>query len=197
MAQTSKKYGLTTVLGGPHLTIMPRESLEPQHSYVDYVFKGEAEHTFLELVNTIEAGRPVFRVAPRCRRPATALTTDVPLLTCYPGIDPGEFTRLVEGCRGIVVEVFGDLNVPRQLWGPIHEAWNAGVLVVLASRPFTATTGNEGLSLLGAVGAGGLTAQKARLATMAVLGTFAARDDAIEFLHRCALTYDPLDRSTR
>ncbi len=59
MAQTSKKYGLTTVLGGPHLTIMPRESLEPQHSYVDYVFKGEAEHTFLELVNTIEAGRPV------------------------------------------------------------------------------------------------------------------------------------------
>ena len=59
MAQTSKKYGLTTVLGGPHLTIMPRESLEPQHSYVDYVFKGEAEHTFLELVNTIEAGQPV------------------------------------------------------------------------------------------------------------------------------------------
>jgi radical SAM superfamily enzyme YgiQ (UPF0313 family) len=59
MAATSKKYGLTTVLGGPHLTIMPRESLEPQHPYVDYVFKGEAEHTFLELVNTLEAGRPV------------------------------------------------------------------------------------------------------------------------------------------
>jgi anaerobic magnesium-protoporphyrin IX monomethyl ester cyclase len=56
---TSKKYGLTTVLGGPHLTIMPRESLEPRHAYVDYVFKGEAEHTFLELVDTIEAGRPV------------------------------------------------------------------------------------------------------------------------------------------
>jgi anaerobic magnesium-protoporphyrin IX monomethyl ester cyclase len=59
MAQTAKSYGLTTVLGGPHLTIMPRESLEPRHAYVDYVFKGEAEHTFLELVDTLQAGRPV------------------------------------------------------------------------------------------------------------------------------------------
>jgi anaerobic magnesium-protoporphyrin IX monomethyl ester cyclase len=59
MAQTAKRYGLTTVLGGPHLTIMPRESLEPRHAYVDYVFKGEAEHTFLELVDTLQAGRPV------------------------------------------------------------------------------------------------------------------------------------------
>ena len=59
MAQTAKSYGLTTVLGGPHLTIMPRESLEPRHDYVDYVFKGEAEHTFLELVDTLQAGRPV------------------------------------------------------------------------------------------------------------------------------------------
>ncbi|MCB0254777.1 MAG: radical SAM protein [Anaerolineae bacterium] len=59
MAKVAKRYGLITVLGGPHLTIMPRESLEPQHWYVDYVFKGEAEHTFLELVNTLEAGRPV------------------------------------------------------------------------------------------------------------------------------------------
>ncbi len=59
MAKLAKRYGLTTVLGGPHLTIMPRESLEPPHEYVDYVFKGEAEHTLLELVDTIEAGRPV------------------------------------------------------------------------------------------------------------------------------------------
>ncbi|HRX02356.1 MAG: radical SAM protein [Anaerolineales bacterium] len=59
MAKVAKRYDMITVLGGPHLTIMPRESLEPQHWYVDYVFKGEAEYTFLELVNTIEAGRPV------------------------------------------------------------------------------------------------------------------------------------------
>jgi radical SAM superfamily enzyme YgiQ (UPF0313 family) len=59
MAALSKKYGLTTVLGGPHLTILPRESLEPKHPYVDYVFKGEAEYHFLELVDLLEAGKPV------------------------------------------------------------------------------------------------------------------------------------------
>lgn len=58
MAQMAKKRGLITVLGGPHLTIMPFESLEAPHDeYVDYVFKGEAEYSLLELVNTLEAGR--------------------------------------------------------------------------------------------------------------------------------------------
>ncbi len=56
MAQLGKARGLITVLGGPHLTIMPLESLEPPHDqYVDYVFKGEAEYSFLELVNTLAA----------------------------------------------------------------------------------------------------------------------------------------------
>ncbi|MCB9159014.1 MAG: radical SAM protein [Caldilineaceae bacterium] len=58
MAELCKRRGLITVLGGPHLTIMPLESMEPPHSaYVDYVFKGEAEYSFLDLVNTLEAGR--------------------------------------------------------------------------------------------------------------------------------------------
>jgi len=57
MAQLGKQRGLITVLGGPHLTIMPLESLQPPHTaYVDYVFKGEAEYSFLELINTLEAG---------------------------------------------------------------------------------------------------------------------------------------------
>ena len=58
MAAYAKSRGLTTVLGGPHLTIMPLESLHAPHSeYVDYVFKGEAEYSFLHLVNTLEAGQ--------------------------------------------------------------------------------------------------------------------------------------------
>lgn len=58
MAQYAKKKGLHVVLGGPHLTIMPLESLEPPHNeYVDYVFKGESEYSFLELVNILEAGK--------------------------------------------------------------------------------------------------------------------------------------------
>ena len=58
MAKVAKRRGLITVMGGPHLTIMPLESLEAPHDqYVDYVFKGEAEYSFLELINTLEAGR--------------------------------------------------------------------------------------------------------------------------------------------
>lgn len=57
MAELCKERGMITVLGGPHLTIMPLESLEPPHDrYVDYVFKGESEYSFLELVNILEAG---------------------------------------------------------------------------------------------------------------------------------------------
>lgn len=58
MAELCKRRGMTTVLGGPHLTIMPEESFQPPHdAYVDYAFKGEAEYSFLELVNTLEAGK--------------------------------------------------------------------------------------------------------------------------------------------
>jgi radical SAM superfamily enzyme YgiQ (UPF0313 family) len=58
MAQLCKKRGMFTVLGGPHLTIMPLESLQsPHNEYVDYVFKGESEYSLLELINRLEAGR--------------------------------------------------------------------------------------------------------------------------------------------
>ena len=58
MAQLCKKRGMYTVLGGPHLTIMPLESMQAPHSdYVDYVFKGESEYSFLELIDTLEAGK--------------------------------------------------------------------------------------------------------------------------------------------
>ncbi len=60
MAKLGKGRGLITVMGGPHLTIMPLESVQPPHTeYVDYVFCGEAEYSFLELINTLEAGREV------------------------------------------------------------------------------------------------------------------------------------------
>ncbi|MBC8449298.1 MAG: radical SAM protein [Chloroflexi bacterium] len=55
MAETAKKLGLPTILGGPHLTIMPLESMEKP--FVDYVFQGEGEHGLVELVEALEAGR--------------------------------------------------------------------------------------------------------------------------------------------
>ncbi len=151
----------------------------------------------LAVLGTVRQGTVEFAAAhPAERAGATAFESAVGLLTAYPGIDPAELDRALERRRGIVIEVFGDLNVPRQLWAGIHRAWNDGVLVVLASRPFTHTATTPDLALLGAVGAGGLTAQKARLAAMAALGTCPDRDAAASWLADCALTYDPGERSS-
>ena len=65
MAELVKPRGLTTILGGPHLTILPGESLSPEHPYVDYTFKGEAEHGLVEFVDALEKGeRPEDRDIP-------------------------------------------------------------------------------------------------------------------------------------
>jgi len=51
-AATAKKHGAITILGGPHLTLQPHESMEkPQ---VDLVVRGEAETTVIEIMRAIE-----------------------------------------------------------------------------------------------------------------------------------------------
>ncbi len=45
----------TVVFGGIHATVMPDEIL--QNGNVDFVVKGEAEYTFLELIKQIKAGK--------------------------------------------------------------------------------------------------------------------------------------------
>lgn len=144
-----------------------------------------------------EHGPAVLTAPPTARRPATGIDTRVALVTCYPGITAQAAEAAAAGAVGVVVEGFGDLNVPHAVWGPIHAAANAGALVVIASSAFTSNVGDEGMRALGAVGAGGLTAQKARLALMAALGTEPTdRDAAIDFLHQYALAFDAGDRST-
>lgn len=152
-----------------------------------------------EPLGRVREGAPEFVGSPAMRRAAPGLAGPVPLLTAYPGIAADDLDAVVADAPGVVVEGFGNLNVPQSLWGPIHAAWRRGCLVVLASRPFTPTSATADLDLLGAVGAGGLTAQKARLATMAAL-SFGHRPAAIEFLHHLALgesslTDHSLDRS--
>lgn len=55
MAAAAKKRNKITSMGGPHLTIMPMETMEG-HPEVDFVAQGEAEATLLELVTDLEAG---------------------------------------------------------------------------------------------------------------------------------------------
>jgi anaerobic magnesium-protoporphyrin IX monomethyl ester cyclase len=51
-AATAKRRGAVTILGGPHLTLMPHESMEkPQ---VDLVVRGEAEQTIVEIMHALE-----------------------------------------------------------------------------------------------------------------------------------------------
>ncbi len=52
-AETAKRHGAVTILGGPHLTLMPEESV--RHQEVDFVARGEAEETIVEFVQAIEA----------------------------------------------------------------------------------------------------------------------------------------------
>lgn len=144
----------------------------------------------------VAGGRVELESPGAARAAVTSFERDVPLVSCYPGIDGDAVRTALHERRGAVLEVFGDLNVPMQLWEPIHSAWAAGVLVVLASRPFTDTAADPGLAQLGAVGAGGLTAQKARLALMAALGAAPEREGALRFLAATASTYDAGERST-
>lgn len=148
-------------------------------------------------VGTVDGDAVRFSEPARLRQlAATGFDTAVGLLAVYPGMSAEELQRALHGRRGLVLEVFGDLNVPRHLWEGIHHARRDGVLVVLASRAFTSTSTSADLELLGAVGAGGLTAQKARLAAMAALGSTDDRDAAAAWLAARALTYDPGERSS-
>ncbi|MHA1732747.1 MAG: radical SAM protein [Promethearchaeota archaeon] len=54
VAAMAKEQGCTTILGGYHPTLVPAEVAS--HPGVDYVIRGEGEHTFRELVEFIDHG---------------------------------------------------------------------------------------------------------------------------------------------
>ncbi|MDQ7823975.1 MAG: radical SAM protein [Candidatus Eremiobacteraeota bacterium] len=54
-ADALKKRGKTVIMGGPHATFQPDEAL----GHCDYVARGEAEKTFLELLAALNAGSGV------------------------------------------------------------------------------------------------------------------------------------------
>lgn len=51
-AKIAKKHGALTILGGPHLTLQPHESMEKNQ--VDLVVRGEAEYTIIEIMAALE-----------------------------------------------------------------------------------------------------------------------------------------------
>ena len=150
----------------------------------------------LPTVGSVVDGHPTLTTAEPVGPPATALGPHVPLLTCVPGVSADEFDRALGDAPAIVVDGFGDLHVPQSLWGPIHGASRRGVLVVVSSSAFTDTSQSEDLDLLGALGAGGFTAQKARLLVMAALGSTPDTAAARDFVAAHRLAHDPGHRRT-
>ena len=122
--------------------------------------------------------------APQTVASPSILESDVSLVTVYPGMADRQLRASVGDARGVVMEGFGDLNLPHHLWGPLHEWATEGRLVVLASGAFTPTVENDLLTMLGVVGAGGLTPQKARVAAMVALSDGRSVDDARGIMER-------------
>ena len=59
--QLAKKFsslGIPVVMGGPHATFLPEESL----IYADYVVRGEGEETIVELIEHLESGIPLHDI---------------------------------------------------------------------------------------------------------------------------------------
>ena len=111
---------------------------------------------------------------------------DVDVIACYPGANPEVLDRLVDdGARGIVLEGTGAGNVPGHLEPAIERAVAAGVTLVVASRcPFGGARprygtagGGRTLAATGVLTARQLGPLKARIALMALLGTFTDSDE--------------------
>jgi L-asparaginase len=95
--------------------------------------------------------------------------TDVALLKTYPNMPPSLLTTVTDlGARGVVLEGTGAGNVPVELFGAIMELSSMDIPVVVASRAHTPGIGMA--ERMGAISAGGLSAQKARMALMVALG---------------------------
>lgn len=126
--------------------------------------------------------------------PSPRFEERVGLAVCHPGMSPATVEAAALGMRGLVVEGFGDLNLPRSIWPTLRGLVDRGTPVVVSSRAFTPTVDGELLNGLGAIGAGGLDAQRARLATMAALGSHPT--DVRGFLRRLAIDAPAERRST-
>jgi len=57
IARIAKEAGLTVVMGGPHLSAYPEETLS--HDFVDYGITGEGEHSMLKLADALASGGAV------------------------------------------------------------------------------------------------------------------------------------------
>jgi L-asparaginase len=113
------------------------------------------------------------------RLPLVAPESRVHLLECAAGADPLPLRAvLAAGARGVVVAGSGAGNVHRDWEGPIGQAVESGIPVVLVTRcgagrvlpEYGAPGGGRRLHDMGVVPGGDLSGRKARIALMLALG---------------------------
>ena len=131
--------------------------------------------------------------------PPVELSHGVALVSAYPGMDAAVIDAAVEaaGAAGVVVEGTGSGNVPGSAVAGIRSTLDRGLPVVVATRvPGGATPSGYGspgggaeLRGLGAVGAGPLSAGKARLLLMVLLAGGLAGEAAAREYESAAATY--------
>ena len=113
--------------------------------------------------------------------PPDELAHAVPLVSVYPGMDGAVIEAVLDttDAAGLVVEGTGSGNVPGTAVDGIRSALERGLPVVLATRVLGGATrsgygspgGGAALRELGAIGAGPLSAGKARLLLMVLLSS--------------------------
>ena len=59
IADRVRSKGIPVVVGGPHVTFVPEEGL----AHADYVVRGEGEETLMELMDALEQGKGLDRIA--------------------------------------------------------------------------------------------------------------------------------------
>jgi L-asparaginase len=113
--------------------------------------------------------------------PPDELSHEVALVSAYPGMTDGVIQAALDatGAAGLVVEGTGSGNVPGSAVNGIRAAVESGLPVVIATRVpggaagsgYGSPGGGAALREMGVVGAGPLSAGKARLLLMALLAT--------------------------
>jgi L-asparaginase len=131
--------------------------------------------------------------------PPEELAHEVPIVSGYPGMDAAVVDAVLEasGAAGLVVEGTGSGNVPGGAVAGIRRAAEAGLPVVAATRVpggagrsgYGSPGGGAELREIGVVGAGPLSAGKARLLLMALLATGLSGEAAARAFEEAVATF--------
>jgi L-asparaginase len=130
-----------------------------------------------------------------------AIELDVPIVKTYTGMPESLIERILDAtdARGLVLEGTGAGNVPGLAMAGISAAVERGIPVVFATRVATGGVvpiyggpgGGITIRELGAIGAGSLTAAKARLLLMVSLANTTEPGEAAELFRRGASALAP------